>query len=194
MSRIVNLLIAGFCLPLFVGCAHYEYDIVSPPEIAQHIGTKADTNVSLAPLHYVMRAYDNYLVMQVYNQATAPIRLLGDRSFAIDQNSQSHTLRSQTIAPNSFIKLIFPPIPPDTSIYGPAVGYGWGYDYGWGYGWYDPFWFGAYNYAPAYAVYNNGDAWWDWTGDTVVHITLTYQQGDEKPFSHQFVFKQVTVR
>jgi hypothetical protein len=195
MTRIVSLLIAGLCLPLCVGCAHYEYDLVSPPQVAQHIGTQANANITLGPLHYVLRADENYLVMRIYNETDAPVRLLGDRSFVVDQNSQSRPLQSQAIGPHSFIKLIFPPPPAQVVYpYGPTIGYGFGYDYGWGYGYYDPFWFGAYNYAPSYAVYSNGDPGWDWTGDTEVSLTLTFQQGEEKPFSEPFVFRQKTMR
>jgi hypothetical protein len=199
MTRIVHFLVASCCLPLFVGCAHYEYDLVHPPEVTQHIGTKANVNVTLGPLYYVLRAYDNYLVMQIYNQTDVPIRLLGDRSYVVDPKTQSHPLRNQTIAPHSFIKLIFPPPPSAAYVYGPAIGYGYGYGYGWGWGYrrgyFDPYWNWNYDYGPQYVtVYNYSDLNWEWTGDTEVSITLTFQQGDDKPFSQQFVFRQKTVR
>jgi hypothetical protein len=195
MTRIIHLLVAGCCLPLLAGCAHYEYDLIRPPEIAQHIGTTSNANFTLGPLHYVLRAYDNYLVMQIYNQTDAPIRLLGDRSYVVDPKTQSHPLRSQTIAPHSFIKLIFPAPPTTAYAYGPAIGfgYGWGWEYRRGY--YDPYWNWNYDYGPQYvAIYNNSEFNWEWTGNTEVSITLAFQQAEEKPFSQPFVFRQKTVR
>jgi hypothetical protein len=200
MQRIIPILISACFLPFFAGCAHYEYDLVQPPEVAQHIGTQHNVNLTLGPLHYLLDAYDNYLVMRIYNETDAPIRLLGDRSFVVDPKSQSHPFQTQTIAPHAFIKLVFPPLPSTAYAYGPAVGFSYGYGWGWrGGGWrggyYDPFWDYGYYPGPQYVtVYNNGDTYWDWTGDTDVKLTLTFQQGEEKPFSHPFVFRQKTVR
>jgi hypothetical protein len=37
-------------LLLVVGCAKYEYDIVRPPEFAQHVGPSTDVSVRRDPL------------------------------------------------------------------------------------------------------------------------------------------------
>lgn len=201
MTGIIRHLFVGCCIPLFVGCTHYEYDLVHPPELAQHIGTKSDVSITLSPLRYELRAFENHLVMRIYNQADVPVRLLGDRSVVVDPQSQSHPLRSQTIAPGSFIKLILPPLPPAVEPRGPTIGIGIGVGYGYGYGhgrWRegldDPFWDYGY-YEPRYInVYDSGEYLWDWKGDSEVSVTLTLQRGDEKTFSQTFVFRQKSVR
>src|SRR5688500_3822986 len=93
-----------------VGCARYEYDVVSPPQAAGHVGTKSDHTFALEPLEYRLRTIDNRLVMRVYNPTNENVTLLGARSTAVDPERQSHPLMTQTIAPaGSFIKLILPP-------------------------------------------------------------------------------------
>src|SRR5262245_50127092 len=94
------------------GCARYEYDVVRPDDLTGHVGTKEDVVFTRDPLEYRLRTADNRLVMRIYNPTDAPITLLGARSSVVDPDGQSHPLPSMTAAPESFIKLILPPLRP----------------------------------------------------------------------------------
>src|SRR5262249_1093157 len=113
--RILTTLLLLFA----AGCTHYEFDLVEPQNVATHIGTKADSVVALDPLEYRFRAYEDHLLVRVFNPTDDPIQLIGEQSSVVDPEQQSHPLRSATIEPHSFVKLILPPPPP--------VAYGYGY-------------------------------------------------------------------
>ena len=170
------------------GCAHYEYDLVDPPNLAQHIGSKSDAVFTLDPLLYRMRSVDDYLVILIHNRTDEPIRLLADHSFAVDPKGQSHPLRAQTIGPRSYIKLVLPPPPPDVQPAGPvfSFGVGWGYPHPYWPGWYDPFWGPV---APAYTVVvTDPNYYWAWDDEGDATLSLTYQRGTSPTFTHQFRF------
>src|SRR5215218_6311688 len=99
------LLILTFSL----GCTRYEYDITRPTDLAMHVGTKQDAIAPRQPLEYRFRTVDNRLVMSIDNKTDDTIQLQGDRSSVVDPSGQSHPLRTQPIAPQSFIKQILPP-------------------------------------------------------------------------------------
>ena len=52
-------------IPFFAGCAKYEYDIVRPPELAQHVGTKAPVTFQTEEREYHLRTSDGRLVMVI---------------------------------------------------------------------------------------------------------------------------------
>jgi hypothetical protein len=178
------LLLSAACLS--AGCAHYEYDIVEPPDLRQHVGESADTVCSRSPLVYRLRSYENHLVMQIQNPTPQPIQLLGGQSYIVDPQGQSHPLATVTIAPNAFIKLILPPLPPPPMPTGPSFGFGFVVDAA------DI----SPSHAPAasqwvrprYASAEMGDEYWTWDGETDVRVSLTFRQGDQPPFTHAFVF------
>src|SRR5215218_948209 len=89
------------------GCARYEYNLVRPPELARHIGAGTDAVFTFDRLEYRMRSVDNRLVVRIFNPSDEAIDLIGPRCSVVDPEGQSHPLRSQSIAPESFIKLIF---------------------------------------------------------------------------------------
>jgi hypothetical protein len=172
---------------LSCGCAHYEYNITKPPELSRHVGTKLDEVVARDPLEYRLRTVENLLVMRVYNQTDGPIMLMGDRSYVVDPSGQSHPLLPQTIAPRSFIKLIFPPQRPVIQRSGPSIGIGVGtsigsarhrYDYS---GYNDPF----YNEPRYFTIADNDTLYWNWNDESDVRMTLLFQQGD-RTFTHEF--------
>lgn len=188
-------------------CARYEYDLVSPPDLARHVPSKGFAEATVerpeAPaLRYEMTSYDNRLVLQVHNPGDAPVKLLGDQSTAVDPGGQSHPLRGQTIAPGSFVKLVLPPMPPQVVPSGPRFGigiggafgsgrhYGRGYGPGYGFGYgssFDP-WYDTPRY---YAISDEeGGLYWNWEGETPVRLTLVFQRGAEKAFTHEFTFKR----
>lgn len=157
------------------GCATYEYDLVRPPELARHIGGQPQA-VQMEPLIYHLQSYDNHLVMQVQNPTADPISLIGDQSTIVDPGGQSHPLRSQTIAPGSFIKLIFPPVPPRIERTGPSIGIGIGYGR-------HP----AYHEPQYLTVYEDSAFYWDWDGQTDAKMNLVYERNGQR-FVHQFMF------
>src|SRR5678816_1269839 len=44
IRRATPLLLSALLLAVTGGCAHYEYDVVQPPELARHVGTKQWTS------------------------------------------------------------------------------------------------------------------------------------------------------
>src|SRR6266404_5879572 len=89
---------------LFGGCAHYEYDIVSPPEIRQHVGFENEVLLHLPPLEYRLISVEDHLVVRVFNPTSDMVQLMGERSSVVDTTGQSHPLRSQAIPPNDYMK------------------------------------------------------------------------------------------
>lgn len=169
-------------------CAKYEYDLVQPGDLARHIGGASDQTVRIEPLIYHLRSYENRLVMRIENPTNEPIQLVGDKSYVVDPGGQSHPLRSQTIAPQTFIKLILPPPRPYYRQNGPTFGIGFGvgvsdarWHRGSGYGawaWDEPRYF---------AIYDESDAgWWDWDGETDVKLMLVFAR-ERETFSQMFV-------
>ena len=181
-----------------LGCARYEFDLVQPADLARHVGADKPVEVTLDPLTYRLQTAESRLVMRIHNPTEAPVRLLGDQSTVVDPRGQSHPLRSQTIAPRSYIKLIFPPLQPRLEPRGPVIGIGVGgfvtsgryyrhrHFHGGAFG-YDPFLDGP----RYYSMYDPGDAaYWEWDGEGEARLLLAYQRGDQKPFTHEFVFRR----
>jgi hypothetical protein len=178
-------LVTSMLLFLIVGCARYEYDIVQPPELAAHIGTKTDTVTNLDPLVYKWRAVDNRLVVRIFNPTSDPIELLGEKSTVVSPDGESHPVKGQTIAPQSYAKLILPPMrPPRVYDPGPSYGVGVGMQVDGrrraGYPVHD-----AYASQPRYLTVYDADAYWDWKGETDVRMIFVYQRG-EQPLRHEF--------
>ncbi len=173
---------------LLTGCARYEYDLVSPPDLARHIGEKSDQVVRIDPLEYRLRSYDNRLVMSIFNPTPDPITLVGEKGYVVDPKDQSHPLRPQTIAPDTFIKLILPPMRPYYYDRSPTIGFGLGFGYSrarYGYPFYDTF---PYDEPRYVTYYDESDAtYWNWEGETDAKLHLVYQRGSAN-FTHDFTF------
>jgi len=168
------------------GCANVEYDLVQPPALAQHIGSKTVT-VRREPLEYRLTSDEGHLVIQIYNRAAQPITLLGGSSTIVDPDGQSHPLSSRVMAPQSFIKLILPPVRPIRTAQ--PLGYSRGY-FGPEYPYNDdPFWDGPPYYPdpffdtpPAPEYDDQEGTYWRWEhGD--VRLVLVYLYGNYMPFS-----------
>jgi hypothetical protein len=186
MKSLVSLM---FISLLVTGCAKYEYDIVSPPDLQGHIGAKSDTTTTVDPLVYRWRTVDNRLVVRVFNPTQDPIELLGEKSTVVAPTGESHPLRGQTIAPQSHAKLILPPRRPRVYNSGPTFGVGVGMhadgrDRGYPY-------YNDHLDEPRYlAVYDGDNAlYWDWNGETEVRLTLVYQRNQES-LRHEFVIRR----
>jgi hypothetical protein len=170
------------------GCARYEFDLVEPAELARHVG-KTQERVSLEPLTYRLEAYENRLVMRIENPTEEAIEVLGEQSVVVSPDRQSHPIRSQSIAPGSFVKLILPPIPPRVDRFGPSLGLGLGVRASRG-GVHKPVGRGLADpvAAPRYFSINEDDAYyWEWAGETTVRMTLVYRRGREE-FRQGFVW------
>lgn len=172
---------------LLTGCASYEYDVTRPSEYARHVGTKAEERFTREPLEYRLQTAESRLVMMVFNPTDQPIQLVGDRSSVVDENGQSHPLRSVAIASRSFVKLILPPLRPYIERTGPSIGIGVGGTFGSaGYNRYGVRGYQFYDDPYYMAVVDDNALYWDWKGETDIRITLVYQQG-EKTIEHEFV-------
>ena len=183
------------------GCTRYEHDLVEPADVAQHIGTKAPVVVSMDPaVRYEARTASDRLVLFIVNEADAPLKLLGEDSYAVDPRGESHPLPTRTIAPGTSTKLVFPPVPPTFRQSGPSFGVGVGVGvgsahyrrgyYGGYYGRYygDPFYDDFPRY---YQLADDGTTYWDWPGNgTEISVRLVYQRGEQR-FEHEFRFRRV---
>src|SRR5205085_8901999 len=135
---------------------------------------KEPSVVTIEPLTYRMKTYDDHLVMLIENSTSDPIQLLGDQSSVVGPNGQSHPLRNQSIAPSSYIKLIFPPIRPYVDRWGPSIGFGVGYHANRPFdNWDDPL--------PRYLYISDDSAlYWEWDGEGHARMTLVFQQGEKR--------------
>jgi hypothetical protein len=181
-------LILLFAILLLAGCAHYDFNLVKPEQFAATVGKKDDTPVTVDPLEYRFRNVDNFLVVRIKNPTGDPIQLLGDRSSAVDGRGEAHPLRSQTIPPGAYVKVIVPPPRPTAYDPGPHFGFGLGVigraGRGFG-GLYDPLF---YDEPRVYTLYDEGNNYyWDWRGNTSVKLTFTFERGG-KTFSDEFTF------
>jgi hypothetical protein len=205
-------------LPLLgAGCAHYEYDLVQPPELARHVG-RSEAVVPVDPLEYRLRTVENRLVIHVVNPTDEPVTLIGPQSYVVSPNGQSHPLRPQTIAPHTFIPIILPPMRPYYYYpSGPTWGFGFGFVgvshmhhhrggghrgrggvfYGAGVGYDDPYFYGPPPPPPPPYYLSDDEAdtvYWPWKGETDVRLHLVYQRGtNAKTFSDDFTFHRKKV-
>jgi hypothetical protein len=192
------LLPSAFCLLL--GCAHYEYDIVEPPEFAGHVPEKKWTSVRRDELEYRLRSYDNRLIMRIHNRGERAVKLLGPDSAAIDPRGESHPLHSATILPGSYVQRIFPPPRPSMQRFGPSFGIGVGgafssgYGrYGYGHRYYDPFYPSAFDHVEPryYTLYDPNDrTYFQWSGEKSVRLLLTCQREGGETFRHEWVLRK----
>jgi hypothetical protein len=190
--RSFTLMLAPFLLLVGgSGCAKYEYSLVKPEELSRHVGTKVDAVVTIDPLEYRMLTVDNRLVLRIFNPNQQPVELLGARSATVDPKGQSHPLRSQTIVPGSFIKLIIPPIQP--KVYDPYYGPNWGMGVGAG--------VRASSHSHCHSAANSSGPvylmmmdesdtyYWDWSGEGECRLLLVYNRAG-KEFTHEFLFRR----
>jgi len=173
------------------GCATYEFDLVRPPELARHVGEQREQVFKLDPLEYRMQAYENRLIVKIFNPTSDPILLLGSHSAVVDPAGESHPLPELNIAPQSWAKLILPPLRPQVQAYGPDVGFEFGVvGYRrWPHGYYAGSFYDPYDFEPRYyyVAVPNEMRYWEWEGETDVRLLLTYGRGDGE-FHHEFTF------
>lgn len=195
--RRLALPLSALVLTVAGGCVHYEYDVVQPPDLARHVGTRQWESFRVDALEYRLRTSDDRLVMLVYNRGERTVKLSGPDSAAVDPRGESHPLQSRTIPRDSYVKLILPPPPPQVRSYGPTFGFGVGMGYtrrfgrpygdglGFGSGMYDDF-------EPRYySVYDPNDrTYFNWPGDSDLRLLLTFQAEGGEGFRHEFVLRR----
>jgi hypothetical protein len=179
------------CLPLFVaaagmclsGCVYYQYRIVQPAAGAPPV-TDKPVAIHYEPLDYRLWRDRDRLAMSIVNPTDDRIVLVGNRSYVIDPQGETHPVRDRVMGPHSFIRIYLPPIPftyayPDY----------WGWGPGWGWGWYDPFWgpgWGPGFYGPPPVSYYQVLTGYDWRWKTgPARLRLTYDRNG-KFFEHDF--------
>jgi hypothetical protein len=167
---------------LLAGCARYDFQITQPTKLAQRI-TNAQTRINTERLAYDMVAKENRLVVMAYNHGTEPLQLLGDKSFVVDPKGQSHPLRSQTLAPKSYVKLILPPLRPRFE-QNPQWNFGIGTQIGST---------GHHHHTPMSLDYfaDSDSYYWDWDGQVPIRLSLTYGTSDGKNFTDEFTIQKV---
>lgn len=168
---------------LLCGCQTYNYRIVQPSTAAPVVGNQP-VSLKYSPLEYQLSRDQSHLILRITNPTDERIILLGERSFVVDPQGESHPLRGRVIGPHSYTRLLLPPIPFSYAHPDPTWAWGWG-------GYHDPFWgpfYGPGFYGPpplehdyVYTIYD-----WHWkTGP--VRLRLTYEQAN-KTFEQNFEF------
>lgn len=170
-------------LPLLgVGCAHYDYVVTDPARLSQRVTSEAQTTLKADPLIYSMIAKEDRLVVIIKNPLAEPVQLLGDKSTVVDPKGQSHPLRSQTIAPNAYVKLILPPLRPRFETPAPA-----GFEFG--------VQSRADSAAPIYLdSFSDADSYyWDFDGPGQIRLLLTFQKPDGSTWTNEFAIRKEKV-
>ena len=191
------LLLALLLLP---ACTRYEYDLVSPPDLAQHIARDKGAAITLDSINYRLDIVDSHLVIRAYNNSQDAIELLGNESFVVDPSAQSRPMKSQTIPPGTFVKVILPPMSLLYRDPGPRIGIGLGVGISsghhhrhhfHGHHFHDPFYDPWYDH-PRYIMAVAEDGYWNWPRDTEVRVRFAYRQND-RSFHHDLTFRKVKV-
>jgi hypothetical protein len=191
------LLLSSILVALSGGCVHYEYDVLQPPELARHVGTKEWSTFRLDELEYHLRTSDDRLVVLIYNRGERNVKLSGPDSAAIDPTGESHPLQSRTIPRDSYVKLIFPPPLPQVHSSGTTFGMGVGVGYSRYYGgpYRDGFGYGTGMYDDLepryYSVYDPNDrTYFNWPGNSNLRLLLAYQREGADGFRHEFLLRR----
>lgn len=172
---------------MLVGCKSYEYDVIQP-QPALHVGTKQFVSTELSPLRYEMITVEDYLVMQIRNPTDRSVSLLPDKSYIIDQRGQSRSVNGLTIAPGSFIKLIFPPPRPYVRDEGGfRFGVGTGIDTSGGFGTRLGTGYGGGGTSSVRNLDEN--YYWPWEGEGTVKFHFVFSDGKEN-FDHDLVIER----
>lgn len=183
---------AFLLVPLFGGCTQYQYELTQPRELAQPLSGKSAVDVPIEPLTYELQIADNRLVMQIHNDADEAIKLVGDDSYVVDPEGESHPLQSTTIAPQSSAKLILPPQQLIERQRSPVFGFGVGVGFSSAYPLRRGYWNSALDEVDApryYAVEDGGTRFWEWKGEGAIRMRLTYERG-EKRWHHELQFSR----
>ncbi len=162
-------------LPCAGGCATYDYALVQPAEAAGALGGEPRP-FDVEPLAYSVGVQDDRISVRVDNPTGGTVRLIGPDSSVVDPAGRSHPLVDQTIAPQSYVVVVLPPLRP---------------------------WFGATaTVGPTGPVEGPGDGdpgydrsspvYWDWPGPGDVRVRLVYRRSDGSTFQHELTVRRRT--
>ena len=184
---------------LLVGCTNYNYIVTDSKHLSQRVSKDTQTTLKIDPVIYGMVVKENRLVLTIKNTLADPVELLGTKSTVVDEKGQSHPLRSQTIAPNAFVKLILPPLRPRFET-APSGGFMFGMharressavpDAA------EPKSLRApvatHSAEPIYLDYfsDTDPYYWDFDGESEIRLLLTYQKADGTVWTDQFVIQR----
>ena len=171
-------------LGLCSGCATYRIDIVQPAEFAQTIDPKVEVKIDINPVEYSF-ADDVGLLVRIDNHNDDPVTIVGERSYVVDPEGQSHGFRGGSIAPHSYIAFRIPPLE-----YGNRGGPHFGIGVGVGGRFMIRQFIGGYYDEPfyPYSRYDGPSPAWRWkTGQVRLHLVYEFQ---EDRIDHEFVFER----
>lgn len=183
--RGIALIVFFVMLPLSGGCAKYQFSIVEPTDLAGDIERNGDRAVSRPPLEYTFFDLRSAaLGLRIANTTDDPVQLLGERSYIVDPDGQTHQMSGGTIAPRSYIEFA---LPPAVRVYRPgprfSIGVGAGYYHRGYYGGFGTVW-GPPHYHDMFITMRP----WNWgIGDVRLHAE--YELDDER-FAHDFLFRR----
>ncbi len=174
--------IAILLISLCAGCETIEFD-ATPQGVGQpiRVTNDQDTQITLQPLTYRMRADEGHLVLWIQNPTSTPVELVGDKSTVIDPNGDPHPLDGQTIFPDSSAKFVLPPInegPSQPPVTGTAVP-GNQYD--------QP---GFIGLPDENQTQQARDASWQWDDELEIELNLVFRSGDQQ-FEQHFSIRRV---
>jgi hypothetical protein len=155
------------------GCAKYQYQLLEPAQFAQTIG-REEVSIDRDSVQYRLREYDRRQSMRIANSGDDPITLLGERSYIVDPNGESHPMRGVTIAPGSYIGLVLPPLAP---VYRTGPRFGVGVGVGTSFMCRSPS-------SNLHELIDPEGPYWRWK-EGEVRMQLTFEQG---PSEHHFTF------
>lgn len=168
------------------GCASYDFRIIRPQEHQKFI-TDSPAHIQTANMSYQMQAREARLVVMIYNEKDQVVQLLGNQSFVVDPAGASHPLRTVTIAPHSYTKLILPPLRPRFEDAPPQWNFGVSGDVS------DARPATDQPTQPVYLdYYEDIDAfYWDWDGQKPIRLSITYRFADGQQATDEFTIEKV---
>ena len=109
--RVLSQVLLAAAILLATGCAKYDYVLLEPGDGEQLIVRDKRLVVPQEPMTYRLGRVDGRLLVRIANPTDEPIRIVGERSYVVDPEGETHPIGGGTIAPHAYIDLILPPPP-----------------------------------------------------------------------------------
>jgi hypothetical protein len=191
MPKMVSSIMFLCWLAVGTSCAQYRYSIAQPAEFAQEIERRGEAAIAQPPLEYAFIDNNESLSVRIANTTDAPILIIGERSYVVDPDGQTHQMNGGTIAPKSYVAF---PLPPSSRVYrsGPRFGIGMGIGSGGGgtfFGTGVGTTWGGYPHHH-YDSFSTVSAWRWSTGNVRLH---TEYEHNEQRFEHDFLLRRERV-
>jgi hypothetical protein len=160
----------AFLLACLAGCASYQYQLLQPAADAGRVPAGGQRRFDIDPLRYAVGVAEDRLSIQVENPTADTLRLIGADSFVVDPAGQSHPLIDQTIAPQSFVRIVLPPLRPVGGATYPQA---------------DP---SAGGGEPNPAYDRASPVYWSWPSVGSVRVHLAYRRDGGGSLTHDLTF------